>query len=245
MNLAVQQLAFAAQLCTGDEAPVADAPGMEIYRNAYRARLLSALETSFEQTRAWVGADSFTAAACHHVIASPPANWTLDTYGADFPATLAVLFAQDGEVADLAWLEWQLQQAFAAPDQTELDGQRLARANLGPGDWEQLRLTMAAGFAARPVNHDCAGLWQALRTGDAAGFKLEPVAPGVLIVWRQGLVPHYRVVARDEFAALGGLMAGATFGATAALAGDTGAAQLGAWFAQWLGEGLFADYALG
>ncbi len=244
MNLAPQQLAFAAQLCADDDTPRDGAPGMEIYRNAYRARLLGALETSYECTRTWVGDAAFASAACHYVISQPPRSWTLDLYGADFPDTLASLFASDPEVAELAWLEWHLQQAFAAPDCGELDVAQLTGAGLIDADWEQLRLTMAAGFAAHAVRHDSTRLWQALRSGDATEFVLEPAEPGWLIVWRQGLTPHYRVLNDAEFAALQCLMRGEPFGAAAALAAKDGGAALGNWLAQWLNEGLFAGFDL-
>lgn len=245
MRLADHQLEFAAQLATDDEASDAEPLGLQIYRNAYRERLLSALETGFERTRQWVGADAFAAAACHYVISRPPNSWTLDAYGADFPAALEGLFAQDGEVAELAWLEWQLQQAFAAPDRPHLTGAVLAQAALQDDDWERLSFVMAAGYAARPIGHDCGGLWQALRRDELAGFILEPIAPGVLVVWRQGLTPHYRTLANDEFTALDCLVRGGSFGAVAASCGEHGAAALGGWFAQWLSEGLFADFVIG
>ena len=244
MNLATHQRAFAAELSASDDAALPGSLGMEIYRNAYRARLLTALEVSYERTRRWVGEDVFAAAASHYVISHPPHDWTLDRFGAQFPAVLASLFANDGEVAELAWLEWRLHQAFAAPDLPELGGAHLAQAGLNDADWEQLRLTMAAGYAAQAIAHDCTGLWQALRDGEPAGFVLEPTDPGVLVVWRQGLTPRFRVLDRDEFAALECLVRGEPFGGAAALVGEDNAVRLGGWFAQWLGEGLFAGFSV-
>ena len=244
MNLVQHQRDFAAELSVSDDTALPSSLGMEIYRNAYRARLLTALEVSYERTRRWVGEEAFAAAACHYVISHPPHDWTLDRFGAQFPTVLASLFANDGEVAELAWLEWHLQQAFVAPDLGELSGAQLAHASLSDNDWEQLCLTMAAGYAALEVVHDCTGLWQALRNDDLAGFTLEPTEPGVLVVWRQGLTPRFRVLGPQEFAALKGLAQGEPFGHVATMVGEEGSAQLGGWFAQWLGEGLFAGFAV-
>ena len=244
MNLAQHQHAFAAELAASDDAAVPSSLGMEIYRNAYRARLLGALEVTYERTRRWVGEAAFAAAACHYVISHPSHDWTLDRFGAQFPEVLRTLFANDGEVAELAWLEWHLQQAFAAPDQPELSGADLAQAGLNDGDWEQLRLSMAAGYAARAIAHDCTGLWQALRHDEPTGFTLEPTDPSVLVVWRQGLTPRYRVLNQHECAALECLARGEPFGAVAALVGADGGVQLGGWLAQWLSEGLFAGFSV-
>ena len=244
MTLAVSQQAFVAEITASDDGAAPGSLGLEIYRNAYRARLLAALETSFERTQRWVGEEMFSAAAAHYVLAHPPRSWTLDAYGAQFPAELDVLFAQDGEVAELAWLEWQMQQAFAAPDRPELSAAGLAAAGLADADWEQLCFTMAAGFSARPISHDCTGLWQALRDPKPCDYALQPAEPGVLVVWRHALSPHYRVLGPDEFAALDHLAKGGGFGGALAVSGGDDPARFGAWFAQWLSEGLFADFEL-
>lgn len=238
MTLARRQLAFCAEIAASDEAAAPNSPGMAVYQNAYRARLLAALETSFERTRRWTGEAAFGAAACHYIIANPPTGWTLDSYGARFPVLLAALFGGDPEVAELAWLEWHLQQAFAAPNLPELSVHALAGAGLGAAEWDALRLDMAAGFAARPIAHDVTGLWRALQSDEADRYRLQPFDPAVLMVWRNGFSPRYRALALDEFAALECLVRGATFGESANFSGDP--ARFGGWFAQWLNEGLFA-----
>ena len=242
MTLAASQQAFVAEITASDDGAAPGSLGLAIYRNAYRARLLGVLEVSFERTRRWAGEAMFGAAAAHYVLACPPRSWTLDCYGDQFPETLVTLFAQDGELAELAWLEWQMQQAFAAPDRPELSAAQLAGAGLADADWEQLCFTMAAGFSARPISHDCTELWQALRDPEPCDYALQPAEPGVLVVWRHGLSPHYRVLGSDEFAALNHLAKGGTFGGAMAVSGGDDPAQFGAWFAQWLSEGLFADF---
>ena len=240
MTLAASQRGFLADISASDDAPAARSPGMAIYRNAYRARLSDALATSFDRTRCWVGDAAFAAASAHYIITHPPQSWTLDAYGDRFVAVLAKLFAQDAEVAELAWLEWHMQQAFAAPDQPELTAAALAAAGLRDAEWETLRFAMAAGFAALEVRHDCAALWHAIGTEVASEFAVTPTEPTTLVVWRSALSPHFRLMDCDEFAALGQLALGRSFGEVAAQAGEQGIAQFGQWFAQWLSEGLFS-----
>ncbi|MBU6266854.1 MAG: putative DNA-binding domain-containing protein [Sphingomonadales bacterium] len=241
MNLLARQHAFRAAITVADDddgTPFPGSPGMAIYRNAYRGRLLSALEVSFARTRQWVGEDAFTAAACHHVLTIPPTGWTLDAYGAQFPALLDALFAQDPEVAELAWLEWHLQQAFAAPDAATLDLAALSAHDAD--DWERLCFDMAPGFAMRAVATNCTALWTALLSDDAAGFAVQPEADAALIVWRQDLAPRWRLSPAPEAHALGRLAAGEPFGTVAA---NSDPAELGAWLADWLASSLFAAAA--
>lgn len=238
--LAQRQLQFMAEVTASDDGPDCSSLGMGIYRNAYRGRLAEALGTSFERTQRWVGSEMFDAATAHFILTHPPRSWTLDAYGAHFPEVLAELFADDPEVAELAWLEWHMQQAFAAPDAPELTATALAEAGLAEADWEGLRLLPAAGLTWRAIAHDLAPLWHTL----AEDAHNEPGIPDsgshVLLVWRQGFSPRFRLLDPAEFAALEPLLAGQSFGAAAMAAGEAGLEAFAQWFALWLGEGLFS-----
>ena len=238
MSLLERQIVFRDEIAAEEGAAPPSSPGMAIYREAYRARLLGALETSFERTRRWVGESAFIAAASHYILTVPPTGWTLDEYGADFPGVLAELFAQDPEVAELAWLEWHRQQAFAAKDAPQLDPVALAAAGYSEQDWEQMRFAMAAGFAARRIATNCVELWAALAEGDAADFAVTHDAGTALLVWRHSFAPRHRIAASDEGHALMRIAQGATLGEVAE---DANAPKLGQWLTQWLTEGMFAE----
>ncbi len=241
MSLGKQQAAFRAELIAQDDEAPPSSLGMAIYRDAYRARLLAALEVSFERTLQWVGAESFTAAACHYIIANPPRGWTLDEYGADFPALLRDLFAQDPEVEELAWLEWQMQRAFAAVDGAVLSPQALAQCNFAGADWDRVRFTPCPGFSARWITTNCVDLWAALKTGDGSDPAVSMTEPEYLIVWRKRHAPHYRVASRAEGLLLERLVAGDLLGDVAVLAPPE---LLAPALSQWLGDGLFGSASL-
>lgn len=239
MSLLELQTAFRATIAASDEAEDALSPGMAIYRDAYRGRLLAALEASFERTARWAGAEAFAAAASHYILTDPPRGWTLDTYGAGFPALLASLFADDPEVAELAWLEWHMQQAFAAPDARELDPAALAAADYSECEWDRLGFDPAAGFAMRAIATDCVGLWAAL--AQCTEFTPGPASLPCLLVWRSGLSPRFRSCDEDEFRALKDLNQGGTLGSIAESAAPD---RLAAWLTRWLGEGIFSNAEL-
>lgn len=243
MSLLARQTAFRAELVEPDDGQSPSSAGMAIYREAYRGRLLGALEVSFERTRRWVGEEPFTAAACHYILTRPPTAWTLDSYGADFPVLLADLFAGDPEVAELAWLEWHLQQAFAAPDRARLDPGTLAAAGYGEAEWAELGFAMAAGFALRPIQCNSAELWDSLAASDPVDGRLQAISgvPAGLAVWRDGLAPRYRVLDLVECQALERAAAGATL---AEIATDAGGDRLGPWLAGWLAEGILSGVQL-
>lgn len=239
MSLLALQSAFRDEIVAEDDGIAPSSPGMEIYRDAYRGRLLGALETSFERTRRWAGEEAFSTAACHYILTNPPCSWTLDDFGDCFPRLLQELFAGDPEVAELAWIEWHMQRAFAAPDLAELDPATLASAGLAADDWDHLGFSMAARFAARPIATNCAALWLAM-AGDSDGeFTPEAIDGASLIIWRRGLEPHFRVIDADEHHALSRIASGATLGQIAA---DVQPDLLGTWLARWLGDALFSAF---
>ena len=155
MSLLARQRAMRDEILATDEQAVSPAEGMEVYRNAYRNRLLEALRSSFEKTCKYVGGEAFDTAACHHIILDPPTSWTLDDYGAGFDLTLAELFAEDPEVAELAWLEWHMQRAFGSVDVDALDAAKLAAGELGIPDWDRASFTLVPSFAMRAIDTDC------------------------------------------------------------------------------------------
>ncbi|MFM5949174.1 MAG: putative DNA-binding domain-containing protein [Novosphingobium sp.] len=240
MSLLATQRSFLAEIAADDDAPPSSL-GMAIYRNAYRARLSDALAVSFERTRRWVGEDLFNMAAAHYILAHPPSQWTLDAFGDRFPEALEALFAKDPEVAALAWLEWQMQQAFAAPDRSELTAAQLGAAGLVDADWAEIRFTMAAGFASRPVRQDLARLWHSLSEDGAPVEGVDTAEPQVLIVWRQHFSPRFRLIDQGEAAVLDNLSNGVPFGQAAS---GRDPDQLGQWLAAWLTDGLFSAFSI-
>ena len=236
MKLQAFQRAFREEIIADDENIAKSSPGMAIYRDAYRGRLLATLETSFERTRRLAGEASFTAAACHYVLSRPPTSWTLDDYGAEFPDLLATLFGGDPEVAELAWLEWKMSHAFAAPERPTLDPSALATSCPTEADWDRVSFTMAAGFAMRPIATNCSALWEAQVEAEPDPL-VASIEPGWLLVWRSGFSPSFRTATNDEADALGILVRGGSLGD---LASTRGADRLGAMLAQWFSEGIFA-----
>lgn len=256
MTLAMLQQQFLAAVVAEDQ-PLPDgwdgrmAAGIAIYRHAYRARLVEALTETFPRTAQWVGEASFAQAVAHHVILHPPCDWTLDMAGRGFDATLADLFANDPEVADLAWLEWAMHRAYTAADRAPLDADGFAAATRGFGeeDWASMRLDFVPSLHRRAVLSDCGALWQAM----ARGETLATVAAGVdgtqCIVWRDGLTPAFLLVPVEEGCCLSEMMCGQSFGEICAVLGKKAApeeasAAAGAMLGRWLSLGLVSGVSV-
>lgn len=214
------------------------APGLRVYQNNYRAQLVACLEDGFERVRDWIGGEAFHEAVVAHVDRVPPSSWTLDAYGRDFPVTLAILYPGDPEVAELAWLDMALGEAFVAPDAVALTAEDLAEV-----DWDRAMLRITPTLDLGDLTTNATAIWVALADGDhPPAVELLP-EPGAILVWREGEISRFRAIDQYERQALLSVRAGLSFSdlciaMVEALGEDAGIARAGGMLGQWLADGL-------
>ncbi|WCT74505.1 DNA-binding domain-containing protein [Sphingomonas naphthae] len=217
---------------------VSAVPGLGVYQNNYRAQLVACLEETFARTRDWIGGGAFHEAVITHIARVPPNNWTLDAYPRDFPATLAMLYPDDAEVAELAWIDLALGEAFVGPDAVALTTEEL------PGvDWDTaiLRLTPTLDLADLTTN--ATAIWSALAEGEVPPAVEALPQTGAILVWRQGLSAQFRAIDHYERQALLSARDGLSFAelcdVMVASRGETeGIARAGALLGRWVADGL-------
>ena len=253
MSLAQAQSAFMAQILDEDATTPANwdarrAARMEIYRNNYRSALVDALLATYERTARWTGEEAFRRAAAHHLISNPPASWTLDHAGAGFDATCAELFANDPEVAELAWLEWTMLEAFTAQDLEPLDGAAFAQSTsaFGDEDWINLKLRFVPGAKARILAHDLRAIWKSLGEEELVRPEFARETPCGCLVWREGEGPTFLMVEAEDVRAFQAMQRDATYGQicdqfAVELDPQEAAMRAGAMLGRWLNEGLVAE----
>jgi len=213
-------------------------PGLRIYQNNYRAQLAACLEDGFERVRDWIGGDAFHQAVVAHVDRVPPSSWTLDAYPRDFPVTLALLYPDDAEVAELAWLECALEEAFVARD-----AQAIAAQQLDGVDWDRAILQFTPTLDLAPLSTNATAIWAALAAEEVPPpAEMLPEA-GAILVWRSDQVSRFRAIDQIEEQALLAARAGRPFAdlceAMIAMHGqERGIAKAGQLLGQWLADGL-------
>lgn len=217
--------------------------GLAVYHNAYRAQLVGCLRDTHEKCAAWLGDDAFEAVALRYIETHPPRSWTLGRYGHDFAASLATFYPGDREVAELAWLDSTLRQAFDGPDAAPVD-----LATLGEVDWEAAILRFVPTLTIGRTLTNSAAIWSAIAQGNAPPAAQMLPRAGALLVWRRDLSPHFRSIEKDEQSMLTLALAGRPFGALCATLVDElgegpGAAMATDLLRTWLGDGLIAAIA--
>lgn len=236
MSLLALQRDFAAELRVSTSAD--ESAGLAVYRHNYRASLAACLEDTFAHTLAWIGDEAFTTAVTRHVDRVPPHSWTLDAYPRDFPDTLEILFPDDPEIAELAWLECALAETFVGPDMPPISLERLNTT-----DWDRVVLEFTPTIDMRDISTNAPALLSAMVVGDQPPAAEMLAEPDVLLVWRQDYVSRFRAIDVREAAAIRFIRSGQTFTALCALlvdefGQDDGVKAAGEMLGRWLQDEL-------
>jgi hypothetical protein len=200
---------------------LAPAERLAIYANHFRLSLVAALATTFPVVRTLLGEACFAqcagAFACRH----PPRTPCVFAYGARLPAFLAAQPQLAGLpwLADVARLEWALNEARHAPDAAPVRG---GRARLAAAPTARLVVTLAPCvrfFASRwPVDQ----IWRAHVRGELAAPLVLEDRDASLVVLRDaddevGWLP----LPRAEFAFVRAIARGRSVGCAGAVAAST------------------------
>ncbi|WP_395404434.1 putative DNA-binding domain-containing protein [Pseudoduganella sp. UC29_106] len=243
MNLAELQRGFrtwlveasddAARELTGDSDP-----GLFVYQNNYRGQLVACLQSSFPQTRAFMGEEAFLHAAVAHIDARPPYAWTLDAYAAHFGETLRTEFPLNPDVHDLAWIEQSLGTAFVAGD-----AQPITAADLANVNWDTARLQFTPTLLTTQASTNAADIWWAMQEGTQhPDGEMLPESRG-LQVWRRGFTSCLRTLDPLEYDALMHAQSNGSFPSLCEmlitrLGEEQGVAKAGELLADWIGSEL-------
>ncbi|WP_260582675.1 DNA-binding domain-containing protein [Sphingopyxis sp. PET50] len=212
---------------------------LDIYRNNYRANVTGILADHYERLHLYLGEEQFARLAGAFVDAQPSMVRNLRYYGGGFADYLARHFPEDGELEELARLDWALRDAFDAPDAEPLDADAVGA--LGDA-WIAAPLTLVPSAQFVAASFNIAAIWNALEAEEVPPEAERRDQAETILVWRQGGSPQFRTLGADEAAALGLIAEGCSFTVLSEhmleRLGEAAAMQaLGGWLGGWLAEG--------
>ncbi|WP_457322355.1 HvfC/BufC family peptide modification chaperone [Roseateles sp. P5_E11] len=248
---AIRDGADAADLLAGDHAT-----GLEVYRHAYRARLVAALTDNYTVLARALGDEAFDALGQAYLAARPSQHPSIRWFGhelADFMAAADDELVPHASLIDFARMDWALRGAFDAAQAPPLEPASLAA--LGADDWAGLVLHLQPSVQRAVLAYAIEPAWRVLRewepeSGDDQPELPEPVAhEHTLLAWRQAGETRWRSLEPLEAALLGAVAEGLPFAQlcerAAQVLGDPGAAApavVGA-LQRWLADSLLQERA--
>lgn len=216
--------------------------GLQIYHNAYRARLLETLHGDYPTCHAWLGDSEFDQLLLAYLKAQPPKHFSLRWLGAGLAEFISghLVPAQAEPLTELMRLEWAFTLAFDAPDSALLDLARMA--SLAPEEWPELRIRLQPSVQLVPCRFNSLRLWQSVKQqAEFPGSQLLENEE-LCLIWRVKRVCQFRALAADEAAALRGMTEQnwnfAELCSQLAPLGEQAPAQAAGWLKQWLVDGL-------
>jgi hypothetical protein len=218
----------------------------DIYRNAYRTRLIDTLAQTYTSLHAYLGDETFFAIGEAYVAATPSGFRNLRWYGdrlADFLAQAAPNAAHP-VLSELAALEWALGEAFDAADSSRLTLSDLA--TIDPSRWADLVFRADPTVRRLSCGTNVFAIWTALRDGlDAPAVQRLPL-PEPLLIWRDE-TPMVRSLAAEEALDLDEALRGLPFGQLCVLLAtlsdpETAAARAAGYLGLWVRDGLLASF---
>lgn len=248
---------------TGSEADALDAeqfvlPGprmparacLNVYRSAYRSRLIECLQDDFPVLAKVLGKDRFDAIALRYIEEHPSASPNLNGFGrlvASFcrEGGHDILGNQSAFASELAALEWAVVEVIHAEASGSLDAAALQSSS--PERWATARFARSEAVRLLRFEYPVNGYYQAALELDDVGVHPSPSPSATLVyrkdvkVWRMDLTP---AMARILSPILSGEPIGSALEAIASsVAKPEELAELvqnvGAWFREWAHAGIF------
>jgi len=255
MSVVQQQRQLAAAIRDGGDATgllAGDyALGLDVYRQAYRARLVAALTDNYTVLARALGDEAFDALGHAYLAAKPSRHPSIRWFGhglAGFMAEAGDDLVPHASLVDFAAMDWALRGAFDAAEAPLLDPATLAA--LSPDDWADLVLHLHPSARRVRLGYAIEPAWRLLREWEPESGADQPELPEpqphehVLLTWRQADETRWRSLEPLEAALLQAVAEGAPFALlcerAAAELGDAEAAApavIGA-LQRWLADGL-------
>ncbi|MGO9934018.1 MAG: DUF2063 domain-containing protein [Steroidobacteraceae bacterium] len=194
-----------------DAPPLPAADRLAIYRNAYRIRLIDALDDTYPILHALLGDEMFAELGEAFVAAYPSVHRSIRWYGRELEDFLArcTPYQEQPILAEVARLEWTLTEVFDAKDAAPKS--RAALSAIDPSAWAAIRFEFHPCLRRLEFKWNTAAVWKAM-SADATPPAPEPAAaPVPWLLWRQNLQNYFRSMSAVEAAAIDAALRGRNF----------------------------------
>ncbi|HYM35777.1 MAG TPA: DNA-binding domain-containing protein [Steroidobacteraceae bacterium] len=222
MQLVELQRALQSHVIDGD-ATIADAidssaeisadTRLKIYFDAYRLRLIEALEANFPVLANFLGDEEFSKLTQLYLAVHPSRHYSIRWFGHHLAEFLAEYpdYREQPWLVELAEWEWAIAAGFDAGDAHPIVVDDLAV--VAPDEWPTLHFIFHPSVKRATVNTNIVAIVKASAADQKLPTPKRSNAPSEWLVWRRNLTVQYRSLETDEAAALDTALRGEHFGA--------------------------------
>lgn len=245
---------------------------MEVYANAYYARLLECLRDEYPALTSLLGEETFNAFAFEYLQTHPSRSYTLADLGHSFPAFLesnraagcadddANTFGTEEDTStdqswgdlmiDLARVERTYSEVFSGPGIEQTTTLQAGEIAAVPADEVgSIRLRVAPCVRLLKLNTRAHEFAIATRKGTASTDQLPESVPTYLVITRLNYVVRTIVVEQEEFQLLQLLVSGKALGDSIAevaeqlsLEESEWLVRMASWFQKWATDRIFEGF---
>jgi len=216
---------------------------LKIYSDAYRLRLIEALEANFPALAKLLGDEAFSRVTQEYMTIHPSRHFSIRWFG----HRLSEFLSESPDYRDQPWLgelanwEWKIATAFDAADTTLITIDDIARVS--PDEWAELRFALHPSVQRISLATNVVSIVKAVATDSEIPTPTRLDATVDWLIWRQDLGVQYRSLEPAEAAALEAISVNATFGEMCEVIAEHAAEedaplQAASYLKTWLGEQL-------
>jgi len=220
-----------------------------IYGDAYRSRLIEALQNNFPVLAEVLGEDDFETLAAQYVRAHTSTFFSIRYYGDQLAQFLESdpEYAQIPVLAELSRWEWAMAAVFDAADADQIDADAFAR--FPPESWSELRFVWSPSVQVLELSWNVADIWKAVTEEQEHPAPSHYPERRSWLCWRRDLQIYYRALEPAEAEIIGASRAGRSFGdlchlLCAHVAEDEAPARAAGFLRGWVQSGLLASAEL-
>jgi hypothetical protein len=183
-----------------------------VYSDAYRLRLIEALESNFPVLAKLMGEAPFARLTQEYLLQHPSRHFSIRWFGDRLAEFLTKYpdYREQPWFAELAQWEWKIASAFDADDITPISMEDIARHP--PETWSDLRFSPHPSVQSISLSTNVAAIFKAAATEADLPAPVRLVTRTDWLIWRQDLTVQYRPLDEIEAIAIGALLGEITFG---------------------------------
>jgi len=237
------------QLVTGTEKVSAETR-LDIYANAYKFRLIEALNDTFPALHTLLGDEDFFQLGVDYLTNKPSQHFSLRYFGHQMSSFLSETqsYKEQPVLSEMAQFEWLLREAFDAADSPGLNLEDLQK--IAPELWPELRFSFHPTVNRVDLRFNIPQLWQAIDNEEAPIDIIENDYPIGWCIWRKDLRTLYRSMDVDEAWAMDALLSGNDFsyicqGVCEWIDEQHAPLRVAGFIQNWVNEGLISEIKAG